>query len=1149
MCNLKHMQKEKKYLKCILNSDDADFSVGQDEVINSENVRFGSTDAGVINTIESIGSTTLLSQIQPSVNFVQIGAVADEANNRILYFLKDLYGPWDRIVCYDVLGNQFYDTLLANQVVGGLNFSSNSIIHSVRVVNGWLYWVDGVTNEPRKIDIDAAIKMNFPSYVSDAVAYVSPVDWREITLIKPPPPLAPNIQKDTDSGFANNFIANESFMFAFQYIYYNNEISVLGTYSPASKLNAVNDDYNRVIVQMDNREVIPQTVRIVNLIVRYSNTAFIIKTWDKNITEENSEIEDQNSGSQVLAFNFYNNITGQAVSSDYILKPFDSVPIYSKTLEVAKNRLFLGNNIEGYDAPGTTSLGYTLSTVDISGAAALNKNLIEVVLSNGHPFVFEYYKAYMVYLTEIAPVGYYSITSSEQSCNGCSPPAPPFPPPPTTVAVSGLTYRGPDQASVIASVEAQYGINVVLTSFVTTSNIVGITGITVSAFNVFKTKAQYKLGVVFYDYAIRKCGVVTPPVSSSSSDPTLVNIPAREFDLTSGTDAINWTLSNDDALLEIPEWAHYYSVVRTLNLRTRFFLQGFQQTSYAKYATKDANGNYVFTDNTFVTNAVGIGIDTTSLVQAGLGYVFTEGDVMYLIKDDNTSYSLSIIGQSGKYVIVNVPDGGIGDFTTFQMIYEIYTPYRSGDQEPYYEVGNLYRILNPRTSGRLYETISDIMGPDAYALGRNFNSVTYFAEAMSPNDRFYSRWETDAGKVNFIVKSGQSVKSNSISYSNTFIPGTGTNGLSVFEALSESSVPIENGEIQKLIVTSKVQDEGNIMLTVCTNQTSSLYLNETRVTDNTGATTFFAGTTDVIGTINSLKGSYGTINPESVTEFKGNVYWVDLLNGKFIQYSANGLYPISNYKMTRFWKLFSDQFMSMTQQEIEDLGNRPFIFTTVDPHHWELLISVPKLLSVPPKGTLPDYPFINYPFDVYDGQAKTLVFRINAEPNYWQGGGYKFCAEGFITIQNNLYSFKHGRLYQHNSLTSQCEFYGTQERAKVMCLSNSLPEVPKSYNNLTIQANMKPVFTYLYNDYPYQQSSDLIVDDYRSLEGIFYSPIYRNKLIPTSTGYNINGLLTGEKMRAEALKIMLEFDVSQKQLEFKFIDIGFSTSLGHTTNK
>lgn len=1146
------MQKEKKYLKCILNADDSDFSVGQDEIINGENVRFGSTDAGVINTIESVGSTELLSQPQPSVSTVVIGSADDTENNRIIYFVADLYGNDDKILCYSIDDAVVYTVLLNSQITGGLNFDKNSLIHSARVVDGMIYWVQGTLNEPRKIDIDAGIKLNQPSFSTEAVPYTSPLDWREITVIKPPPPLAPNIQKEYDSSFANNFISDESFMFAYQYIYYNNEETVVGTYSPATRLNKVTDNYNRVVVQMDLTEVIPQTVRIVNLVVRYVNAAFVVKTWDKLVATENTELQNQNSGAQVLTFLFYNNITGQALSPDLILKPFDSVPIYSKALETAKNRLFLANNIEGYDAPLATSLSYTLTTVNIQGGTTLNKNLIEVMAAEGTPFARDQYSAYYVYITELSPAGYYALTSTEQFCTLCFPPPPALPPAPGTVAIAGLTFRGATQADAIASAAAAYGISLDVYTFTTSSNVVIITGTTVTTYDIFKTRAQYKLGVVFYDYAMRKCGVVTRPFNYNTADPTLVSIPARNFNFTQGIGAIVWSLSNTNSLSEIPDWAHYYTVVRTLNLRTRYFINVFEQNLEAKYVTRDSDGNYVFTNNTFVTGAIGIGIDTTAMIQAGLGYTFAQGDVCYINTEGfspappETSYTVAVIGQSGKYIIVNTPQGGIGDLSTFKFFYEIYTPYRASAQEPYYEVGNMYKVLNPRTDMRQYGTLTDVLLPDAYALTRNYDSFTYFAETMSPNDRFFSRWDNDTGKVNLITKTGQSVKAQSISFSNTYIPGTGANGLSTFEALNESSVPLENGPLNKLILTSKVQDQGDVMLAICANETTSIYLGETQIVDSTGGTQFFTASTGVIGTKNNLKGSFGTISPESVTEFRGNVYWVDLLNGKVVQYSVNGLFPISNYKMTRYWKLFSDQFLSMSQQEIEDLGNRPFIFTTVDPHHWELLISVPKLLQVPPKGALPDYPFINYYFDIWDGQAKTHKYKLDAEPNHWQAP-MKFCSEGFTAIQNTLFSFKNGQLYRHNSLTSQCVFYGTQEKARIMCLSNLFPEVPKSYNNMTVQANMKPVFVYMYNDYPYPQSSDLISDDFRALEGVFYTSIYRNKLIPTSTGYAINGLLTGEKMRAESLKIMLEFDVSQKQLEFKFIDIGFSISAGHTT--
>lgn len=1138
------------------NFDDADFVLQPNQWVNMENCRVGSTDKGVVGTVESVGSNVLLSPIQPSVTFVTLGSVEDEANTRIVYFLKDLYGPWDKIVCYDIATSTFYDILLSAQVTGGLNFDKNSLIHSARIINGLLYWVDGLTNEPRKIDIDAGIKLNDPSYITEAVAYVAPIDWREITIIKPPPALAPNIAKATDNTFDNNFIANESFSFSFQYIYYNNEISVLGTYSPASRLNKVTDTYNRIDVTMDILEVIPQTVQVVNLIVRIGNTGFIIKTWDKEIATELTELQNQNAGTQPLTYYFYNNITGQAISGDLVLKPFDSVPIYSKALEIAKNRLFLGNNTEGYDTPAETSLTFQLTETDIAGGGGLSKNLISFEGSET-PIIFQprdVYSGWYVYLTEISPVGYYALTATEQY--GEVPfgdPIPPLPPPPTTVALSGLAFRGATTLDVVTGADGinttfSLNINESLTFYDVTENIVSVTGLSVTTYDIFKSQAQYKLGVVFYDFAMRKCGVVTQPFTFSSSDPTLASIPARDYAMSTGISSISWALSNSSATTEIPDWAFYYSIVRTLNLRTRYFLQALQQTSNAKYATKDADGNYVFTDNTFVSAAVGIGLDTTSLTQAGLGYVFSEGDVCYLIKADDTAYTLSVIGQSGKYIIVNVPDGGIGDLTSFRMVYEIYTPYQTSDQEPFYEVGEIYKVSNPTQVDRTYSITTGLLLPDVYAITRNYDSVTYFAEAMSPNDRFFSRWDTDAGKVNFVVKSGQSVKTNNISYSNTFIPGTATNGLSTFEALNESnSIPIENGAIQKLILTSKTQDQGSIMLAICTKETSSVYLGETQILDNTGATQFFSASSGVIGTINSLKGSFGTINPECVIEFRGNVYWVDALNGKVVQYSLNGLFPISNYKMTRYWKLFCAQYLSMTAEQIEALGSRPFIFTAVDPHHWELLITVPQVLEAPPMGYLPDPPYTDYvyPFDIWDGRAKTIVYKINAEPNFWQGS-YDYTQEGYIAVQNNLYSFKNGQLYEHNSTESYCNFNDTQYKSRLMFVCNQLPERVKVYNNMAVEANMLPSLTYFMSLSPYTQVSNLQDFDWDDREGILYCQIYRNILTPTATGLQTNGLVTGEKMRTYALRVMLEFTVSTFPVELRFVNIGYQLSLGHT---
>lgn len=174
------------------------------------------------------------------------------------------------------------------------------------------------------------------------------------------------------------------------------------------------------------------------------------------------------------------------------------------------------------------------------------------------------------------------------------------------------------------------------------------------------------------------------------------------------------------------------------------------------------------------------------------------------------------------------------------------------------------------------------------------------------------------------------------------------------------------------------------MLAICQAQTASIYIGEVQLLGSSG-NAFVAQSAGVIGTINVLKGNYGTINPESVTEYRGNCFWVDASNGRVIQYSSNGLFPISQYGMSRFWKQVCDQYVRMTAAQIEALGSRPFIFTTVDPYHNELLITIPQLLAAPPNGYLPDYPSIINPFHLYDGQAKTLVYKIGVGQGnpYW----------------------------------------------------------------------------------------------------------------------------------------------------------------------
>lgn len=1114
--------------------------------LNIMNCRFGVSKNGRTFRNENIPGTTRITQsvVPPYGTNQCLGSCVDPASNRMIYFLWNSFA-YHGIYCFDFTTRTTYAVLYDTQTSDGLNFSkSYRIDRDCCITNGNLYWCEGENNQPRHIFIDSGIKANHPSYTTDAIAYSFPIDNEDITIIKPPPALAPNIQKAVDAGFENNFIANESYEFTFLYELYVGARSVLGTYSPASRLNKVTDTENYIIVTMDANQQISQVVERVHLVVRIGdgksgggNIAFIAKTWDKNNTTDAAEILAQNNGAGTLTFDFYGNITGESIAKDYVLKVYDSVPIYSKTLSPAKNRVFLGNNTEGYDTPTTTSLSLASTSVNIGGAG-LNKNLISVELSWLLPA--RSYSAWYVLMTasEVLPAGYYELTTTAQTANSVI--IPTLPAAPTSIAFSGLTFRGATQNEVVTYVRGSLSNpNVqIVNTFTSTANVCQVTGLSVQTYDIFKTASQYKFGVVFYDFAMRKCGVVT-------NDGLLFEIPGRDFAFSSGTSTIVWTLTNSSPLTEIPDWAYYYAVVRTLNLKTRFFVDGF--TNAAKYATKNTDNIYQFTSSTFVTGSLGIGLNQTALIQSGLGYTFTEGDICLLTMDDNTQYEFPVVAQDGVYVVVKCEN--IGDLSNRRIEYQLYTPYKTSEQEPFYEIGQMYRILNSGTASRTYETLSDIFIPDAYVLTRNYGTNTYFAEAMCPNDRFYQRWDNDGGKPNFITTQGQVQKKTFGSYSNTYIPGTNVNGLSTFEAFSQFNVPEDSGEINKLILTQKIEDKGTVMLAICRNETNSIYIGEQRISDSTGQTQFFARAGGVIGTIDSLKGSFGTISKESVFEYLGLVFWIDVLNGIVAQYSVAGLEPVSRYNQNRFFQNYCIGYMAASTGNLDNINGFHHIPACIDPFHKEALFTLPALIYENYANTLPSFSSVpSYAtsiidrFDIYDQLGKTMSYKYLE--NNW-GSNYEFMPEWMEYFQNTLFGFKDGVLYVHDDDTTNWNrFYGTDYPMRICFAANANASLLKDLNGISIEGNTAPDFTVAMANYPNQQITDLSASKYRDQQGIFYSYFLRDRLSGSVSGTAEQKLFTGNSLTDIAPFIMIEIAAYDSLAYINFVNISFSAARG-----
>jgi len=1039
--------KEKKYFGATgehgagLNADDAPFAIDINEYINAQNIRFGSTDKGFTGTIESIGGTLLLSTPSPSVSFIELGNTVDEVGNRIIYAYYNTTTSQHKIEVFDKSAGVLYLALLSSQVTSGLAFNKDYPIDG-RIENGLWYFNDNY-NPPRKLNIDAAIKMNNPTYSTSQAAYTNPLEASVITVIREPPFYPPFVTKQVGIGITVNNIADFAGQFAWFYDFRDNERSVL---SPRSKLinyNTASDTFNEVVAVMtDNTGTtfhIPQDVQVVNLCVKPAGSAiyFIIRSWDKRISADLALINGQNNSGIPLNYTFLNDHTGITLDAAYSVKPYDSVPLLSKTLELGLNRLMLGNNLESYNSPVLSSL----------------------VL--------------------------------------------------TPHAETNTTWQNP----------------------------------------AFHSASPYQFGILFRDSNKRVVGNVFTDSSM------IVQIPDRDYNNTTYYNVVNWALSNAAAANEIPVDAAYYEVVATKNLRTRFFIQA--KSGGMKYAIKDPITAILSYQDTYTSAAYGLAFDASLLNAEGMGYSFQDGDIIKVWQNISvTIYSLAVIGQDGNYIISKLEN--LGSFATQpNILFEIYSPYKPSTNEPFFTVGETFAINNAGTNSRTYSTVFGTVNGDIYTFGRFAPSGSYVAENMSPIAKYWKEWNTNSGEVNYAINSIQVRKVTAVRWSNVIIEGSQTNGLSTFDALDEKILPFTLGTLQKLKQTSKVQEQGNIMLAIGEKQTASLYLGEVQLVGSE-QNAYVASSPAVIGTVNVLKGDFGTTMPTSVLEYRGIVIWYDLNAGRWIQYASNGLFPISNYKMTRFWKLWATQFLSMTSAQIEALGGRPFVFTTVDPAHDEVLISIPKLLVNPPKGYLRNYsdssidigvPII-YPFDILDFDAKTIVYDLKS--NRWTGS-YSFTPEGFATLQNQLYSFKLGQLYLHNQFNNQCKFYGVQYKARLMPVSNMSPSTPKVYNAMAVEANYQPTYVMLYNDYPYEQESDLVDYDFTGngknpfgLEGIWNATFYRNILIPTATGFVATGRLTAEKMRGVTMYFMLEFSpTGSNVLELKFLNLAFSISLGN----
>jgi len=161
----------------------------------------------------------------------------------------------------------------------------------------------------------------------------------------------------TDETFHRNYIDKKVFQFAARIIYDDDEKSTVNPYSthiynPFICEQFTGEDISNYI-ELDlsvfpelNDVLALQTIKRIEIFFRdIDQDTKLQSLWKSVTTLEQYKFVD--TGNQ--HYDFYNDAIYDVVDQNDFVRPFDLVPQRTKNQEVAKNRMFYGNNLEGYD--------------------------------------------------------------------------------------------------------------------------------------------------------------------------------------------------------------------------------------------------------------------------------------------------------------------------------------------------------------------------------------------------------------------------------------------------------------------------------------------------------------------------------------------------------------------------------------------------------------------------------------------------------------------------------------------------------------------------------------------------------------------------------------------------------------------------------
>lgn len=612
-----------------------------------------------------------------------------------------------------------------------------------------------------------------------------------------------------------------------------------------------------------------------------------------------------------------------------------------------------------------------------------------------------------------------------------------------------------------------------------------------------------------------------------------------------------------------------------LNLSDRIF----SSVSKRKPATNFASCSLIYVDisNWFMPTKANAGSSSDN-PNNNQFYTFLKGDRLRIYEFSPsgaiTEYDEEIVEYTGKGLIINKPAGmtygadrnnpvGIQN-KEHAFFIEVYREkkFNTDDSVTFYSMGEWYPVTQPCTPSRDFSkrdfrwsnsaavTLSTVAGNVIYNKMPISNGDVWIVPKIFYYDYFnvgfpgqypgsppatflnyqmnqdknksYDDWDHNNGRpyaaYQYIPKVFE--KPTQARFGLRYLQDSVFNGLNTFIDENQFIYPEEYGRIRRLVNTNNAQVEsvGNILLALGEIEVWSIYVNRTTLEDLSGRTTVSISD-KVLGSFNTLLGSFGTMNPESVARKNGRVVWWSQRIGCWARYSRDGMTNISEVKMKNWFHEIAD----LIDDTYSDTPAK--CIAVFDDFYDEWVTHI----------THQDMPGIFRGYDRY----KCVTF--SEQDRQWKSV-YDYAADRFTYIGGTVYSLIGGRVIAHEQGSDYGKFYGTSQASKWQPVANVLPRNSKAWRAIEEVATDKwsaQVTGDWRSNNAVRQQSTILLADLELREDRYVAAVLQDTNTPNVIYPEING----DEIRSRALLLMLTLDPAVDYLTiFNYLNVKASDS-------